>query len=67
MVGAPKDNKNAQKENSNRIVFCVRVPAKLVEFIREESKSLEISQSDFIILVLKIYEQNKRSVHIAEN
>ncbi len=67
MAGPPKDNKNAQKGESNRIVFSTRLPAKTKKFIKKESELLEISQSDLIILVLKIYEQNKHSIRIMGN
>ncbi len=67
MAGPLKGNKNAQKGESNRVVFSTRLPAKTKGFIKEESELLEISQSDLIILVLKIYEQNKHSIQLPGN
>ncbi len=68
MAGPPKDNKNAQKGESNRIVFSTRLPAETKGFIKEESEFLGISQSDFVIFMVQIYyEQSKHKILVMED
>ncbi len=55
MAGPPARNSNARKNSENRVIFSTRLPPKAKEFIKNEAKLLDISQSDLVVLALKVY------------
>ena len=56
---APVKNTNARKGDINRQMWSQRLPVDVVEAIKEQAEALEISQADYITVLVR---QNNKAI-----
>ena len=53
LSGAPPRNTNARKGEANRKMWSQRLPVDVIDAIKDQSETLEISQADYVVALVR--------------